>query len=431
MADWTTVLPIDDLPLAKSTVVTLDETKVLLYRTEERIYAIGNRCTHQGAPLDRGVVKPGADPTVTCPAHGSMFRLADGRVMRPPAGSPVASFEAQGHRRHGRAPPRLTLSPDRGPPGRPIHLPTMQADRGGPQHDGASVFRKQRAVTDDQVRRDARVAGLREFQTPSLEAVEQRRRQLWQRTATGLAAVAFLVVVLSFIPDRQAALLGAGRAQIGVLVVAGLFFLWAFEKESALERLTRSLTNERVLTAALTNRLHEVSLLLDAGKQMNAVLELNELLDTILRSACELLDATGGSVMLVEETDLVTKAVIGRVVPPGHRVRLGDGVAGHVALRREPVLIEGQADAESFPGLTEREHYVDSSMSAPLVHRAELQGVLNVNAPLGRSFTEYDLRALAVFAEQAALAIANARLYEAERAHVAALLQLRPRREAG
>jgi putative methionine-R-sulfoxide reductase with GAF domain len=293
------------------------------------------------------------------------------------------------------------------------------------------VFRKQRAVTDDQVRRDARVAGLREFQTPSLEAVEQRRRQLWQRTATGLAAVAFLVVVLSFIPDRQAAFLGAGRAQIGVLVVAGLFFLWAFEKESALERLTRSLTNERVLTAALTNRLHEVSLLLDAGKQMNAVLELNELLDTILRSACELLDATGGSVMLVEETDLVTKAVIGRVVPPGHRVRLGDGVAGHVALRREPVLIEGQADAESFPGLTEREHYVDSSMSAPLVHRAELQGVLNVNAPLGRSFTEYDLRALAVFAEQAALAIANARLYEAERAHVAALLQLRPRREAG
>jgi GAF domain-containing protein len=57
--------------------------------------------------------------------------------------------------------------------------------------------------------------------------------------------------------------------------------------------------------------------------------------------------------------------------------------------------------------------------------------VLNVNAPLGRSFTEYDLRALAVFAEQASLAIANARLYEAERAHVAALLELRTRKEAG
>lgn len=293
------------------------------------------------------------------------------------------------------------------------------------------MLRKRRSTDADHVRHDARVAGLRGFQTPSLETVEQRRRQLWLRTASGLAAVAILVLVLSIIPDQQAALLGAGRAQIGVLVIAGLFFLWAFEKESALERLTRSLTNERVLTAALTNRLHEVSLLLDAGKQMNAVLELNELLDTILRSACELLDATGGSVMLVEQTDLVTVAVLGRHLPPGHRVRLGEGVAGHVALRREPVLIEGQADADSFPGLAEREPYVDSSMSVPLVHRAELQGVLNVNAPLGRSFTEYDLRALAVFAEQAALAIANARLYEAERAHVAALLELRPRREAG
>ncbi len=95
MTDWTPVISTDDLPLAKSTVVTLDDTKVLLYRTEERIYAIANRCTHQGAPLDRGVVKPGSVPSVTCPAHGSMFRLADGRVMRPPAGSPVAAFETR------------------------------------------------------------------------------------------------------------------------------------------------------------------------------------------------------------------------------------------------------------------------------------------------------------------------------------------------
>ena len=41
-----------------------------------------------------------------------------------------------------------------------------------------------------------------------------------------------------------------------------------------------------------------------------------------------------------------------------------------------------------------------------------------------------DLRALAVFAEQAASAIMNARLFEAERAHVAELLALRTGREA-
>jgi putative methionine-R-sulfoxide reductase with GAF domain len=283
----------------------------------------------------------------------------------------------------------------------------------------------------DRIRRDTRIAGLRDFQTPSLEAVEQRRRELWLRTAAALAVVAVLVVALSALPDRGSSV-SSSRALLAMLVLVGGFFLWSFHKETALERLTRSLTDERVLTAALTNRLHEVSLLLDAGKQMNAHLEMDELLDTILRSACELLDATGGSVMLVQETDLVSVCALGRDAAVGQRMRLGEGVAGYVAIRREPVLIDGHVDPELFPGLVVREPYVDSSMSVPLVHRAELQGVLNVNAPIGRSFTEYDLRALAVFGEQAALAIANARLYEAERAHVAALLDLRKqRREVG
>ncbi len=72
-------------------------------------------------------------------------------------------------------------------------------------------------------------------------------------------------------------------------------------------------------------------------------------------------------------------------------------------------------------------------MSLPLVHRDEVVGVLNVNAAADYAFTEYDLRAVAVFAEQAAGAIANARLYEAERAHVAELIELRHERvgEAG
>ncbi|MEP6758386.1 MAG: Rieske (2Fe-2S) protein [Actinomycetota bacterium] len=95
MGNWTPVIPIDDVPLAKSTTVTLEGGKVLLYRTEERLYAVANRCTHQGAPLDRGVVKAGTDPSVTCPAHGSVFRLADGRVMRPPAATPLPTFETR------------------------------------------------------------------------------------------------------------------------------------------------------------------------------------------------------------------------------------------------------------------------------------------------------------------------------------------------
>src|SRR5205814_6300642 len=56
--------------------------------------------------------------------------------------------------------------------------------------------------------------------------------------------------------------------------------------------------------------------------------------------------------------------------------------------------------------------------------RGEVLGVLNVSANDDREFTEYDLRALGLFAEHAAVSIANARLYEAERAHVTELVEL-------
>ena len=54
-------------------------------------------------------------------------------------------------------------------------------------------------------------------------------------------------------------------------------------------------------------------------------------------------------------------------------------------------------------------------MSVPLIHRDTLLGVLNVNAVAGRVYNEHQLRALSLFGEQAATAIANARLYEEQR----------------
>jgi signal transduction histidine kinase len=63
-------------------------------------------------------------------------------------------------------------------------------------------------------------------------------------------------------------------------------------------------------------------------------------------------------------------------------------------------------------------------MCVPLVNRGEVLGVLNVNGSAERRFTEYDLRALTLFADHASIAIANARLYEAELEHVAELVEL-------
>jgi nitrite reductase/ring-hydroxylating ferredoxin subunit len=93
---WVAVMALDDLRESKATRVDRDGVAVLLYRMGERVFAVGNRCTHQGAPLDRGAVRiAGSEATVTCPAHGSVFRLTDGAVVRAPAHDAVPTFEVR------------------------------------------------------------------------------------------------------------------------------------------------------------------------------------------------------------------------------------------------------------------------------------------------------------------------------------------------
>jgi nitrite reductase/ring-hydroxylating ferredoxin subunit len=93
---WIATLPLDALPEGRSVKTDAGGDQVMLHRSGDTIFAVRNRCTHQGAPLDRGPVKiGGSEATVTCPFHGSTFRLGDGGVMRGPAVEPVQAFETR------------------------------------------------------------------------------------------------------------------------------------------------------------------------------------------------------------------------------------------------------------------------------------------------------------------------------------------------
>ncbi len=266
------------------------------------------------------------------------------------------------------------------------------------------------------VERAARIAGLHELEPPTLEAVERRRLQLWVLTLLLLVTVAAALVLLTFLPEsRLPAWLDPAVVEYGLLALIGLFCAYAIEKELQLRRLTNLLVEEKVLTAALTNRLLELSALLEAGKSINLGLDLDEVLATILRCAMELLGGRDGSIMLASGgRELRTVATAGRSAADGARVAFGAGVAGRVAATGEPLLISGALDRDPSaqqPGVTSP----SSAMSVPLVHRDDLLGVLNLNAGADRTYTEHDLRALSLFGEQAASAIANAQLYQAQR----------------
>lgn len=94
--DWLTVMALEELPDGKPLKASLDGLDVLIVRDGERLFAIGNRCPHQGAPLHRGRPTLASSlPTVTCPVHGSVFDLASGAVRRGPATSPVPAYDVR------------------------------------------------------------------------------------------------------------------------------------------------------------------------------------------------------------------------------------------------------------------------------------------------------------------------------------------------
>jgi nitrite reductase/ring-hydroxylating ferredoxin subunit len=96
LTDWMDAAGVEEVTGPRPSRVAANGASVLLVRDRDRILAIGNQCTHQGAELHRGVVKiSGSVCTVTCPAHGSMFNLETGKVMRPPASKPVPVYDVK------------------------------------------------------------------------------------------------------------------------------------------------------------------------------------------------------------------------------------------------------------------------------------------------------------------------------------------------
>jgi nitrite reductase/ring-hydroxylating ferredoxin subunit/uncharacterized membrane protein len=91
-SSWTPVLDAADLAEGAPRVVRADDTEVLLVRDAGGLHALWASCTHECGPLAEGRF---ADGNVTCPWHGSTFRLADGKVVRGPAAASQPVYETR------------------------------------------------------------------------------------------------------------------------------------------------------------------------------------------------------------------------------------------------------------------------------------------------------------------------------------------------
>lgn len=260
---------------------------------------------------------------------------------------------------------------------------------------------------------EARVAGLRRAATPSLRHVERRRLELW---GIGLLVIVAIAAGLALLPLLSRltgidSLVPAPVVQGALVAICLGFAAYAVEKELHLRRLSRLLGDERVVNVALSDRVREFSALVEVGKAVNSVLGLQDVLDIILSSALTLLGGSGGSVMLMD---------------PEGRLRVVSSEGPEQAHGTPEQVLDralsgglgssGHPGADGFPDLPpDWRPAAHTSLSVPLVNRGELLGALSLTASPGSPFTPHEARVLNVFAEQAAISIANARLYEGER----------------
>lgn len=166
-------------------------------------------------------------------------------------------------------------------------------------------------------------------------------------------------------------------------------------------------------------RQRQLTVLNDISRQLVATeTDVEKLLEIIMTSAVEILNAEAGSLLLNTEDesgDLEFRVVIGGGGDELLKTRIpsGQGVVGRVVSSNEPIIVN---DAESDPrhNVEVIDDFVSRSLLAvPLTAKNEVIGVLEViNKKDGTPFVEEDSNLLTTFASQAAVAIENARLFQ-------------------
>jgi diguanylate cyclase (GGDEF)-like protein len=163
------------------------------------------------------------------------------------------------------------------------------------------------------------------------------------------------------------------------------------------------------------NKLYEV---LEANRYLSSTLNLTLVLERLLEKAKEVIEAEASSLMLVDEEkqELYFHTVLGEKSEKlkNIRLKLGEGISGWVAKNAEPVLVEDCSKDPRFYKKADEESgfHTRSMMCVPLIYRKRILGTIQVlNKTNERNFNQEDLKIFQIMADQAAIAIENARLH--------------------
>ncbi len=168
-------------------------------------------------------------------------------------------------------------------------------------------------------------------------------------------------------------------------------------------------------------QVQELEALRQASLRLTSSLELQPVLETILQQALELVAAYDAHIFLLDGSRLTFGAALWENKfhqKPIAEPRQG-GLTYSVARQGEKIVVP---DVSNHP-LFQNQEWYGAIVGLPLIANRETLGVMNFAFSEPHSFTPEELRILELFADQAAVALANANLYHESQARAAALFR--------
>jgi sigma-B regulation protein RsbU (phosphoserine phosphatase) len=165
-----------------------------------------------------------------------------------------------------------------------------------------------------------------------------------------------------------------------------------------------------------------VATLFELGREVAAVLDLDELLLRIPRLIARLTPFTVFSVYLLDERRQDLRIAYAEGYPEeivrNFSLKLGQGIVGAAVAEQRPMLVNDVHADPRFLGIVPG---VNAQLAVPLRHKNRVVGALNLLSDRVGAFTDRDEEILTQFGVHVAQALANARLFDEERDHTAAL----------
>ena len=199
-------------------------------------------------------------------------------------------------------------------------------------------------------------------------------------------------------------------AQLGELAEARAVIARQAEE---IERLRRRLADER-----LAEELRNVLTLVATAGTIATSVPHARLLEMIVETAADVIGARAGALFIVDEggDELIFEVAIGPKAAEVKRFRvpIGHGIAGLVALTGQPMAVaNAREDARQAKDIAESVGYLpESILCVPLFYGDRTIGVLELLDKEGQpTFSAADLDTLALFADQAGVAVEQSRTH--------------------